>query len=58
MCSGIGLGAVLIPKAKLEHILTAGPAQEAEEADPEHRDGLAAQLDETAHDKRVRRRNR
>jgi regulator of RNase E activity RraA len=25
-------GAVLIPKAKLEHILTAGPAQEAEEA--------------------------
>lgn len=31
-------------------------AQEAEAADPEHRDGLAAQLDDISHEKRVRRR--
>ena len=32
--------------------------QEAEEADPEHRDGLAAQLDDAAHERRARRRER
>jgi hypothetical protein len=30
-------------------------AQEEEAADPEHRDGLATQLDDAAHDERVRR---
>ena len=30
-------------------------AQEEETADPEHRDGLAAQLDDAAHEKRIRR---
>lgn len=33
-------------------------AQEEEKVDPEHRDGLATQLDEASHDKRVRRRSR
>ena len=30
-------------------------AQEAEADDPEHRDGLAAQLDDVSHEKRARR---
>jgi hypothetical protein len=30
-------------------------AEEVEAADPEHRDGLAAQLDDTSHEKGVRR---
>lgn len=29
-------------------------AEDVEAADPEHRDGLAAQLDDAAHEKRVR----
>jgi hypothetical protein len=33
-------------------------AQEEESEDPEHRDGSAAQLDDAAHDRKVRRRKK